>query len=891
MTCWERGHSASKRILRFLQRRGVITLVTAPGDGEVTVVTDETTSWRRGLLASTGCRDQMFGPRNARISRISMGDSLNGRYEMTSKRLIQLCHGERRGVFWAQISSTAAKKVSHAGHEQHTLTEFDTTCNQLPEPLRGIVPALLEPGESLRAVFQPDLDDRLRYAEGLVVLTDRRLLAREAPGAEVHSWPLDRVVRLQARDRGGLGTLEALGPSARLACWYHTVGRAGAARDLADAFDRLAGGHGLGEPAQDDELPVPEGEKSATPANVRSLFRLFRFARAHTAALALGLVLTLTGTAAGLVPPYLTWPLVDKVLEPYQDHVKEVRSTSGMSDRQARSIDRERDAGFHRVGFYLIAFAGASLLACALGWAQGWVLAWVSERISADLRNTTYAHLHKLSLEFFATKRTGDLVARISSDTDRICNFLSDALVDFVADVLMIVGTAVVLISIDPVLAAATLCTFPIIAWLTVHLRGRLTHGFLHGGRAWAEMTSILADTIPGIRVVKAFAQEKREAERFGAANLRIIAANDRVNKVWTFFWPAVALLNQVGLLVVWAVGAWEVFTGRVTVGVLVAFLAYIGRFYARLESMSRMATNTQKAAASSQRLFEILDRQPGVPEPAHPVHPGKIRGAIEVRNASFRFGSRQVIDGVSLAVKPGEMIGLVGTTGAGKSTLVNLVCRFYDVSEGAVLVDGTDIRSFPIAEYRRSIGIVLQDPFLFWGTIAENIAYGKPGAKRDEIVAAARTARAHEFILQLSDGYDSMVGDRGHTLSGGERQRISIARALLIDPSILILDEATSSVDTQTEREIQEALDNLVRGRTTIAIAHRLSTLHKADRLVVLEHGHIVEMGQHADLVAAGGRYAQLYQAQMQAGQQLGSPEPPRELPPPLPDREGGDA
>jgi ATP-binding cassette subfamily B protein len=306
---------------------------------------------------------------------------------------------------------------------------------------------------------------------------------------------------------------------------------------------------------------------------------------------------------------------------------------------------------------------------------------------------------------------------------------------------------------------------------------------------------------------------------------------------------------------------------------------------------MSRMATSTQKAAASSQRLFEILDRPPGVPEPAHPVHPDKIRGAIEVRSASFRFGSRQVIDDVSLDIKPGEMIGLVGTTGAGKSTLVNLVCRFYDVSEGAVLVDGTDIRSFPITEYRRHIGIVLQDPFLFWGSIAENIAYGKPGATRAEIVAAARAARAHEFILQLSDGYDSMVGERGHTLSGGERQRISIARALLIDPSILILDEATSSVDTQTEREIQEALDNLVRGRTTIAIAHRLSTLHKADRLVVLEHGHIVEMGQHADLVAAGGRYAQLYQAQMQAGQQLGSPEPPRELPPPLPDREGGDA
>jgi ATP-binding cassette subfamily B protein len=754
-----------------------------------------------------------------------------------------------------------------------------------------MVQAVLAPGETLRAAFQPDLDDRLQFCEGMVVLTDRRLLARE--GAELRAWPLDQVTRLQARDRGGLGTLEAFGPNARLHCWYHTVGRAGAARDLADAFDRLAADHGSDQHVEDDELAVPEGEKPTAPVNLRSLLRLFRFARAHSTALTLGLLLTLGGTAAGLVPPYLTWPLVDKVLEPYQDHVKELRSASGTSDLEARvrRIDQERLTGFRRVGVYLIAFACASVLAWALGWAQGWVMAWVSERISADLRNTTYAHLQKLSLDYFGTKRTGDLVARISSDTDRICNFLSDTLVDFIADVLMIVGTAVVLISIDPILAAATLCTFPIIAWLTVHLRDRMTFGFLHGGRAWDEMTSLLADTIPGIRVVKAFAQEKREIERFRASNLRIIAANDRVNRVWTFFWPAVALLTQIGLLVVWVVGAWEVFSGRVTVGVLVAFLAYIGRFYARLESMSRMVTSTQKAAASSQRLFEILDRPPGVPEPAHPVHPDEIRGAIEVRNASFRFGSRQVIDDVSLDVKPGEMIGLVGTTGAGKSTLVNLVCRFYDVSEGAVLVDGTDIRSFPIAEYRRHIGIVLQDPFLFWGTIAENIAYGKPNATRAEIVGAASAARAHEFILQLSDGYDSMVGERGHTLSGGERQRISIARALLIDPSILILDEATSSVDTQTEREIQEALDNLVRGRTTIAIAHRLSTLHKADRLVVLEHGRIVEVGQHADLLAAGGRYAQLYQAQMQLGQELGSPEPPRVLLPALAEREEGDA
>jgi ATP-binding cassette subfamily B protein len=422
-------------------------------------------------------------------------------------------------------------------------------------------------------------------------------------------------------------------------------------------------------------------------------------------------------------------------------------------------------------------------------------------------------------------------------------------------------------------LALATVCTFPIIGWLTFRIRDSLTHGFLFASRAWADMTSVLADTIPGVRVVKAFAQERREVDRFRGTNASIMAANDRVNRVWTFFWPMVALFNQIGLLVFLGVGAWRVYNQGVSaganqglsIGVLTAAMGYISRIYARLESMSRMTTTTQRAAASAQRLFEILDRAPTVAEPAHPIETGKIEGAIELKDVSFRYGNRQIIDGLSLQIRPGEMIGLVGTTGAGKSTLVNLVCRFYDVGSGAILVDGKDVRSFRIADYRKHIGIVLQEPFLFYGTIAENIAYGRPNATFEEIINAARAARAHEFILQLPDGYDSIVGERGQTLSGGERQRISIARALLIDPRLLILDEATSSVDTQTERQIQEALDYLVRGRTTIAIAHRLSTLRKADRLVVLEHGKIVEIGNHPELLAKEGTYAKLYHAQMQ--------------------------
>lgn len=727
----------------------------------------------------------------------------------------------------------------------------------------------LAPAEEILASLAIDLNASLHFAQGLVLVTSQRVLAKMADDSSWREWSYRAGLKLGHHDHAGVGSLELHDEQQQLASWRYTLGLNLDALRLIKVFeqqrdDRLAGHSALREeqatcpqcnaplPADSEECLICP-EKGAEPSSTWALFRLARFATPYKGMLLLGFVLMLISTAATLVPPYLMGPLMDNVLIPYQNG---------------------KPINVDLVKLYLSGLLASALVAWSLGWARTYILALVSERIGANLRTTTYEHLLRLSQEYFGGKRTGDLMARIGSESDRICVFLSLHLLDFAIDVLMIIMTAVILFSINPWLALVTLVPLPFIAWMIHLVRDKLKHGFEKIDRIWAEVTNVLADTIPGIRVVKAFAQEKREATRFRDANQHNLLVNDRVNKIWSLFSPTVTLLTEIGLLVVWVFGIWQVSKNQITVGVLASFLAYISRFYTRLDSMSRIVSVTQKAAVGAKRIFEILDHVSSVPEPANPVHLEHVKGAIELRDIGFRYGNRAVMRGVSLDIKPGEMIGLVGHSGSGKSTLVNLICRFYDVSEGSIRLDGVDIRSMPISEYRRNIGLVLQEPFLFFGTIAENICYGKPEATREEIVAAARAAHAHEFILRLPQGYDSLVGERGQALSGGERQRISIARALLIDPRILIMDEATSSVDTTTEKEIQKALDNLVQGRTTIAIAHRLSTLRKADRLVVLDRGQIVEVGSHDELMLREGAYYRLYQAQLRNPEGDGEPQ-----------------
>jgi len=598
-------------------------------------------------------------------------------------------------------------------------------------------------------------------------------------------------------------------------------------------------------------LILPEGTQ-VCPACVHKgqvLWRILGYLRPYSRQTLAVSLLMLASTLLSLVPPYLTRPLMDRVIAP-------VGAAPAPVERRLTWL-----------AWLVAAMFVAQAVSQAIAIVRGRMVVWLGTHLANDLRSRLYEHLQLLSLRFFDKRPTGTLIARVTRDTESLENVIMEGAQFFLANILVLVGIGIVLFTMNWRLALLILIPVPVVALLSRWFWERIHRVWDRHWHARQQFTAVLSDSLTGIRVVRAFAQEPQEVARFAAHSHTLFLTELRAERTWTTFFPLMWFLIGIGSVIAWYVGGRQIICGQpMTLGMLTAFLAYLGMFYGPLQFLSRIADYLARSLTAAQRVFEILDQAPDVPDSADAAPLPRIEGHVEFRTVTFGYDAHKpVLQGFTLDVQPGEMIGLVGHSGAGKSTTINLLCRFYDPQEGQILIDGTDVRRIPQHDLRTQIGVVLQETFLFNGTIAENIRYAKPGATREEIMDAARTANAHDFIVQKSDGYDTVVGERGQSLSGGERQRIAIARAVLHNPRILILDEATASVDTDTERQIQEAIARLTRGRTTFAIAHRLSTLRNANRLVVLKQGKIEEVGTHDELLEKKGEFHRLVQMQQE--------------------------
>jgi ATP-binding cassette, subfamily B, bacterial len=556
-------------------------------------------------------------------------------------------------------------------------------------------------------------------------------------------------------------------------------------------------------------------------------------------------------TVSELLPPIVTKHIIDDVLVPTVD---------------TEVLDGDR---LGMLGMFVLVLVGIRLLTWGAEWVHGWTITWLSARVTADIRSQLYKRLEMLSLQFYDKRQVGAVMSRVTSDSGRLQDFLVDGLPYMLINGLMLLGILVALFSMSWQLTLYVLIPIPaIIAWGVFFWR-RMRRFFTKWMQSWSDTMSRVNEALTGIRVVKAFAQEEREISVFKTRNDKLTRVGIQAEVNRGVFFKTMTLLTAVGVMIVWYYGGLEVIDGDLTLGTLMAFYSYMMLLYGPLEWFGMVNSWMTRAFAGAERIFEIIDTPPEAYQDPDAVPMPNITGQVKFDDVTFGYDkSKPVLHEIDLDVKQGEMIGLVGKSGVGKTTTVNLICRFYDVDRGSIQIDGEDVRNIRLEDLRSQIGIVLQEPFLFSGTIADNIGYGKPGATFEQIVAAANAAAAHDFIVSKPDGYDTVVGERGDSLSGGERQRISIARAVLHDPKILILDEATSSVDVQTEKRIQEAITRLVKGRTTFAIAHRLSTLRNADRLLVMDAGRIVEMGTHEELLEKKGAFYNLVQLQEEISQ-----------------------
>ena len=509
---------------------------------------------------------------------------------------------------------------------------------------------------------------------------------------------------------------------------------------------------------------------------------------------------------------------------------------------------------------------GLGLGSAVLNLVSGYLSEWIAARVGYDLRNKMYDHIQYLPFTYHDHAQSGQLISRCIEDVRSIERFAGTSVTALIQFVILSVGVVWIMLSENPRLAIIALLPMIPLAWMTSSFGTKIGKLFFEVDNAIGEVSNRLQENVVGVQVVRAFARENYETRRFDVANKRVFTTWVYVIDEWSKIMPTSNWLIAISTILILWFGGQMVINGTLTVGEIVAFNAYVLLMAEPAQQLTGLVDAGGEAAAGARRVFEVLDTHPEIHSPREAIKLDTLRGEVEFNHVGLKYQDENTasLSEVSLKVKPNQLIALIGPTGSGKTSLVNLIPRFYDVSDGEVCVDGVDVRKVDLVSLRKQIGIVLQTSLLFSDTIKANIAYGRPEATLDEVIAAAKAAQAHEFIQGFTNGYDTIVGERGVTLSGGQRQRVAIARALLMDPRILILDDSTSSVDTQTEKLIQAALDHLMEGRTTFVIAHRLSTVRRADLIVVMDNGHIVEQGTHEGLLKAGGLYKEIYDLQL---------------------------
>jgi ABC-type multidrug transport system fused ATPase/permease subunit len=596
------------------------------------------------------------------------------------------------------------------------------------------------------------------------------------------------------------------------------------------------GGTGMGPRGAIEGFGASEAQGQAF--NPRVVARLLAYLRPYWRRMALAFLAMLAGTALALLTPYLIKLAID-------DHI----ATGDIPGLTAIAL------------ITTAAFAGAFATTAA----QQYWLSWVAQRALADLRAELFRHLQALPLGYHDTHIVGVTVSRVINDVAVISDLLSQGIVTLIGDVLILAGIILVMLSMSPALALLTFAVLPLMVLVTYWFSRKAKTAFRETRSRVAAVVGDLAEDIAGMRVIQAFAQEGATRRRFRHVNIANRDAHINAMSLSFIFLPSIEFLSTAATCIVLGIGGWMVAQGQVTLGVLVAFLSYVSRFFQPIQELSRIYTTMQSAMAGGEKVLDVLDTEPSVKDKPGARALPPIDGRVELDDVTFRYrpAAPEVLHHVRLAIEPGQTVALVGPTGAGKTSIANLVARFYEATEGAVRIDGVDVRDVTQASLRRQTGLVPQDPFLFSGSILDNIRFGRPEAGDDAVREAARQANAHSFIERFPDGYHTRVLEGGVNLSIGQRQLICIARAILADPRILILDEATANVDTMTEALIQDALQRLLRGRTAIVIAHRLSTIRNADLICVVQDGQIAERGRHAELLALGGAYRALHDRQ----------------------------